>query len=208
MQQSPQNQDLIKVWDIVVRIFHWAMVLLFSAAFLTGEFRANEIHIWLGYGVGALLLARLVWGVIGTPYARISSWIFSSRETLAYIRGSLAGHPKDYAGHNPLGSLMVIALIIMISTIVTSGLLIAGAIEFEGPLLDLTQSMGDAEAYALKTLHEILAIGTLLLITLHVLGAIVASIQHRENLIKAMFTGYKKRPPSAAVMPAAERREK
>ncbi len=196
MGQGADSQGQIRVWDAFVRLFHWTLVLLFASAFLTGEFRANEIHLWLGYGVGILLLARLLWGVVGSPYARIRTWLYSPRETLAYLKDSIKGHPKDYAGHNPLGALMVMALILMISVIVTSGLLIAGAIEFEGPLVELTQTMSDARAYALRSLHEIAATFTLLLIALHVLGAIVASIQHHENLIKAMFTGYKKCPPS------------
>lgn len=208
MQQGNTVQGQLRVWDAFVRISHWTMVLLFASAFLTGEFRSNEIHIWLGYGVGALLLARLIWGVMGSPYARIRTWLFSPAETLEYLTDSVKGHPRDYLGHNPLGALMVIALVVMISAMVTSGLLIAGAIEFEGPLVDITRTMSDARAYALRSLHEILAVFTLFLISLHVLGAIVASIQHHENLIKAMFTGYKKYPPSSAPAPSAERREK
>lgn len=187
-----------KVWDGFVRLFHWTMVILFVAAFLTGEFRANETHLWLGYGIAILLSLRLVWGFIGSPYARFRSWFFPPSETLSYLRDSLKGHPRHYVGHNPLGALMVITLLLMLSLLVTTGLLIAAAIEFEGPLLAFASAMSDDRAYAIRALHEIVAVFTLFLISLHVLGALIASIQHRENLVWAMFTGFKRGRSSAS----------
>ena len=199
------HADQVRVWDLFVRLFHWSNATLFAAAYLTGEFKANEIHVLAGYAIGILLVMRLVWGVVGTPYARFASFTFGPAETLRYARASMRGHPPHYLGHNPLGALMVFLLLAMLAGIVVTGLIIDGAIEFEGPLLGITGSMTDAQAYAVKRLHETLATITLGLVVLHVLGALVAGILHRENLIRSMFTGLKNHPAQPGPRPDQER---
>lgn len=207
MQPLRNDQAVIRVWDLFVRLFHWTLVLLFFSAYITGETHSNEIHLWLGYGLTGLLLARLVWGLIGTPYARFRSWLYSPAEIWRYVRLSLQGNPPHYTGHNPLGAVMVITLLLLLSVLVTTGLLLAGAIEFEGPLLAWTAAIDDARAYALLALHEIIATLMLGLVSLHVCGAIMASWQHHENLIRAMWTGYKKNPHPLPSETPAQRRE-
>lgn len=196
MENQLDKPVMVPVWDWFVRAFHWSTVLGFAAAWLTGTYGANEIHILLGYGITLLLLARLVWGLIGTPYARFSALRISATEVLRYLRSLRSGSPLHYLGHNPLGGLMVCALLLMLLALSASGLVILGAIEFEGPLLAFTQILDDKQAYAVRELHEALAWLALLLVALHVAGAISASIQHHENLVLAMITGRKRLPPA------------
>lgn len=182
----------VLVWDRFVRLFHWATVMGFAGAYLSGEWKANERHLLIGYGLLVLWLARLLWGFIGTPHARFESWRTTPGDVRRYVQSLRTPHPLHYLGHNPLGALMVISLLTLLGAILFTGLLVAGAIEFEGPLLLLTRTFTDAQAYAVRDIHEALAALTLGLVVLHIAGAVTASIQHRENLILAMITGRKK----------------
>jgi len=112
----------VKVWDIPVRLFHWTLVLSFTLAYLTAEFHVGFIHVWLGYFLIALIVARVVWGFAGSQYARFSSFIFSPTETLAYVQSLAKNNPKHYLGHNPAGALMVFALLALLAMIFLSGL--------------------------------------------------------------------------------------
>ncbi len=197
MEKASNPPAWIPVWDVFVRVFHWGTVAGFATAYLSGEFKSNELHILVGYALTLLLIARLVWGFIGTPYARFSALHIAPAEILRYVRSLRTPHPVHYLGHNPLGALMVIALLCLLTGICASGLLILGAIEFEGPLQFITAAFSDNQAYTAREIHELLAKLALVLVGLHVLGAVSASIQHRENLIRAMITGKKPLLPPA-----------
>lgn len=197
MEITTGQRAWVPVWDLFVRVFHWGTAAGFAAAYLSGEFKANELHILVGYAVTLLLIARLVWGFIGTPYARFSALHIAPADVVRYLKSLRTAHPLHYAGHNPLGALMVVALLCMLTGICASGLIILGAIEFEGPLQFLTATFSDHQAYTARDIHELLAKITLVLVALHILGAISASIQHRENLIRAMITGKKFLPPAS-----------
>jgi cytochrome b len=182
----------VKVWDRFVRFFHWSTVLCFVTAFVSGEVHASTVHVLAGYALCVLLPARVYWGFKGSEYARFSSFVFSVREMLAYARSILAGHPKHFLGHNPAGAAMVFALMGLLALLLASGLLTLGTIDFEGPLLFLANRVSDEASYAFRHIHEFLPIVGLVLVVLHVLGVVVASIQHNENLVRAMLTGKKK----------------
>lgn len=182
----------VKVWDLFIRCFHWTLVLGFATAFISGEIHAAMVHVWVGYVLCALLLARVYWGFKGSEYARFRSFFFSVNETLEYVRSMFKGHPKHYFGHNPAGALMVFALLGLLTFIFVSGLLTLGTIDFEGPLLFLANLVSDDTSYAFRHLHEFLPIVGLVLVALHILGVIAGSIQHKENLVRAMLTGKKK----------------
>ncbi len=189
------NEDAMqmKVWDLPVRVFHWSLVAGFATAYLSAEFHKMTLHVWVGYGLIALLAFRLVWGFIGNPYARFKSFIFSPQETLAYVASLRSGHPKHYYGHNPAGALMVFALLALLLAIFSSGLVTLAAIDFEGPLLFLANSVSDETAYFFRHAHDWLVNIALLLIPLHLLGVVSGSLQHKENLVRAMVTGMKPR---------------
>ncbi len=182
----------MKVWDLFIRCFHWTMALGFATAYISGEVHASRIHVVSGYVLCLLLAARVFWGFRGSKYARFRSFIFSVRETLAYMRGMLNGHPAHYSGHNPAGALMVFALLGYLALLFVSGLLTLGTIDFEGPLAFLANSVSDESSYAFRHLHEFLPAAGLVLVILHVAGVVAGSIQHNENLVKAMLTGRKK----------------
>lgn len=189
--QEMNNIEEIKVWDLPVRLFHWTLVLGFATAFVSGEVDASEVHVWIGYALCVLLAGRVYWGFKGNEYARFRSFIFPVSETLDYVRSMRMGHPKHYFGHNPAGALMVFALLGLVTLIIATGLVTLSVIDFEGPLLFLANSVGDETSYAFRRFHHSLPVIGLIFILLHILGVIAGSIQHKENLVKAMITGKK-----------------
>ena len=165
----------MKVWDIAVRLFHWSLVAAIACEF---AFRAGTaIHNSVGYIVLGLIAFRLLWGFAGTSHARFADFVKSPTETLAYVWSILRGHPPRYVGHNPAGGAMVLALIAMAALTAGSGFAMT------------TDALWGEEW--IEELHEGVANFTLVLIVAHVLGVIVASWQHRENLVKAIITGRK-----------------
>lgn len=169
--------DFIKVWDPVVRMLHWVLVLVFALAWLTAD-EWDIVHEYAGYAVAILVGMRIVWGVIGTRHARFSDFIYRPSAVIAYLKDSIYFRAKRYIGHNPAGGAMVLALLV--------SLLIATA----------TGVLSIMEAYRqvewIEDLHEVTANLTALLIILHIAGVILTGFKHRENLVKAMFTGLKR----------------
>ncbi|MFZ5844834.1 MAG: cytochrome b/b6 domain-containing protein [Pseudomonadota bacterium] len=126
--------ERIKVWDPLVRLFHWSLVLAFFTAYLSGE-EDTPVHVYSGYVVTGLILFRLVWGFVsggfaGAPFARFRSFLFSPAETLTYVRDSKLGKAKHYLGHNPIGALMVFSLLFSLSGTVFTGLAMNGDLPF------------------------------------------------------------------------------
>jgi cytochrome b len=186
MNDVEKNQG-IKVWDPLVRIFHWALVLFFITAYLTEDDFEN-IHNYAGYAVSILVGFRLLWGLIGPKYARFSNFVKSPSETLSYLKSLLARNPKHYIGHNPAGGMMVGALLVALAATTFSGVALL-AIDGGGPLAGTFVSSFNEDF--IKDLHELLANASVLLVVLHVAGVLISSLLHRENLIRAMFTGVK-----------------
>lgn len=196
------ESNSVAVWDISIRVFHWTLVAAFSIAYVTGEIE-GALHAYPGYLVLGLLAYRLAWGLIGTRYARFSSFIFSARETRDYLKGLVTGRPRHYHGHNPAGAIMVFLLLFSLAMTVYTGLE-AYAQEGKGPLANASPVI--AVAYAnddhddehegddwWEEIHEFFSHLTLLLVGIHILGVLVASVLHRENLVRAMITGRKRR---------------
>lgn len=197
--ESPvERSGHIRVWDLPVRLFHWTLVGGFVTAYLTGIYRGSDVHALVGYALCLLLLARLFWGFSGSEYARFKSFVFSPAETVAYLSSMLSGRPRHYYGHNPAGALMVFALLTLLALIFATGLLTLAVIDFEGPLLVLANYFDDETSSAIRHLHRWLTNSALVLIGLHVMGVIVGSIQHKENLVRAMVTGRKIKPSHVA----------
>lgn len=185
------REDSVKVWDVPVRLFHWMLVLSFTLAYLTADFHVIFIHVWLGYFLCFLLLARIFWGFFGSRYARFSSFLFSKGETIEYIHSLIKNNPRHYLGHNPAGALMVFALLALLGGVFLSGLMTLAVIDFEGPLLFLVNQLDDDASYMVRHLHSWLVDAALILIPMHLLGVAVGSLQHKENLVRAMITGWK-----------------
>ena len=199
----------VKVWDPAVRVGHWLLVALFAAAYVTGEGDKEDWHAYAGYGALGVVAFRLLWGFVGTRYARFAEFLRGPRETLDYLKSFAAGKPAHYLGHNPAGGWMIVVLLATLLGTSWTGLETYGA-QGKGPLAKASAAAAfAAPAYAdsgesvkvkrrrssaerfWKELHEGFANATLLLVFLHIAGAIAASAVHRENLVKAMFTGTK-----------------
>ena len=116
-QPSP---EMVRVWDRVVRSFHWALVLSFVTAWLTSH-SSEDIHHWAGYAAAALVAMRLLWGVLGTPYARFSQFVRDPATVLHYLSAMLSGREARYIGHNPAGGAMVIVLIAAMGSTALTG---------------------------------------------------------------------------------------
>lgn len=195
MQQVERNRieggNAVKVWDAVIRLFHWMLVAGLVTAYISGEAHASEIHVLTGYALCVLLAIRIYWGFKGSEYARFRSFIFSVGETREYVRSMFEGYPRHYFGHNPAGALNVFALLATVLLLLVTGLAALSVIDFEGPLLFMANLVSDEISYSIRYIHELIPNIGLALVALHLMGVVVGSIQHRENLVKAMITGKK-----------------
>ena len=183
--------DTLRVWDIAVRLFHWSLVLLVAAAAYTG-FLGPEwqlgMHVLAGYGIGLLILFRVIWGFAGSRYARFASFLFSPRELASHIQGILRGKSERYIGHNPAGALMVFALLIVLAALTVSGLIVLGGQENQGMLAAFSSYKSGQIA---RNIHELLGFLLLAMIGAHLAGVVLESALSRENLVRAMITGRK-----------------
>lgn len=199
-------QRKIPVWDAAVRLFHWSLAASFLIAYASGD-EESLLHVYAGYAIAALIVLRIVWGFVGTRHARFSDFVVGPATTLRYARSLFGGAPRRYLGHNPLGGWMVIALLATLLATTWTGVEAYGA-QGKGPLAQV-QSPLVAQAFAngerergrqgrgdefWEEAHEALATLTLVLVLLHIGGVLLGSALHRENLIKAMITGYKVLP--------------
>ena len=176
---APTQTETVRVWDPFVRVFHWSLVGLFAIAFVTGD-EIEWLHIRVGYAIAALVALRIVWGFVGTRHARFDDFVRSPRETATYLRQAAQWNAPRYLGHNPAGGVMVVALLVMTGGIAATGFAMTTD-AFWG-----SQWMED--------LHEGLVYMTIGLIVLHVVGVVLSSLEHGENLVKAMITGRKRAP--------------
>ncbi len=181
----------IRVWDPLVRIFHWSLVAGFATAYIV-EDDLLGLHVWAGYLVLSLVAVRLVWGLVGTRHARFGDFVRGPRQVLSYLEDALRLRAPRYLGHNPAGGAMVIALLLAVTATGVSGLALYGGQELSGPLAPLMSGLSSAEAHLLEEFHEVLANLTLALVFIHVAGVLFSSLSHRENLIGAMITGFKR----------------
>lgn len=185
------NDNPVK-WDLFVRVFHWSLVLFFALAYLSGEFNVEDLHGWFGYAITVLIVGRFVWGFIGSTNARFANFIYSPSETAAYFSSIARNRPKHYASHNPAGALMVFALLAVLAVMVASGLLLEDWGEYEGPLWAMHLTIGDFLGHLAKSLHRDLPEILLVMVGFHILGVVVATLQHRENFVRAMWYGQEK----------------
>ncbi len=177
------------IWDIPTRLFHWMLVGCFTGAWITSAYDEwLGIHIFLGYVVLGLVIFRVVWGFIGTHYARFCQFPCSPRAAIAYLRDIWHRRAERHIGHNPAGSMAIYGLLILALSIGITGILTLGGEEQHGIAAGWL-SFEQGELF--KELHEGLAIAMLLLVAGHVAGVVIESALHRENLTHSMLTGMK-----------------
>ena len=211
------NTKIVNVWDPLVRIGHWTLVIAFFTAYFTEDDFMTQ-HVWAGYVVGTVVIIRLIWGIIGSRHARFSDFIYSPSKIIGYIKNLIARKPQHYVGHNPAGGIMVIALLLSLCATVFTGLKLYAVEENAGPLAinvniqptnqlisaakaseeagnevntESKYSVNETDGELWEELHETFVNLTLFLVFLHIGGVIVSSIIDKEKLVKAMITGKK-----------------
>jgi cytochrome b len=173
---------MIPVWDVLVRVLHWSLVLTVATAWLTRH-SPGRWHEWLGYATLAIVAVRTVWGFAGSGYARFADFVRPAAVTVAYARDVFAGREARFIGHNPLGGWMVVALLSMVVLVGLTGWLYT------------TDRYWGVEW--VEELHETLSNLLFLFVALHILGVVFTSVRHRENLPAAMLHGRKRPLPDS-----------
>ena len=185
------------IWDLPTRLFHWALAGSFALAWLTAESDSwRALHVFCGYLMLGLLAFRLLWGVVGSHYARFASFWFGPRQALAYLRQVLKGQAKRHVGHNPAGSLAIYLLLTLTLLAGITGILTLGAEEQHGLA---TGWFGLSQSKLLRSLHDAVTTAMLLVVLGHIAGVVVESWLHRENLARSMLTGIKLAEPGTPV---------
>lgn len=215
----------VSVWDPLVRIGHWTLVITFFTAYFTEEDFLTQ-HTWAGYVVGSIVLIRIIWGFIGSKHAKFKDFIYSPAAIFIYLKALVSRKPEHYLGHNPAGGLMVIALLFSLCATTYTGIALYAVEKNAGPLAGIVAnndkvlakasiisaayadedgnegkngqqnfSVNEADEEFWEGLHEFFVNFTLLLIALHIGGVLVSSYVDKENLVKAMVTGHKEIPP-------------
>jgi len=179
-----------KVWDWPVRVFHWLLVLSVLGAYITHRLGIEyfKYHLWCGYTTIVLVLFRIVWGIVGTRHARFHHFVRSPAVTVRYGLELLRGVHVPYAGHNPLGALMVIALLASLLVQAATGLVANDEIFNTGPLYGYVSAEYSLE---LTSLHRQLFYWIVAFIALHVIAVLIHLVFKKENLIRALLTGRK-----------------
>lgn len=214
---EPKRETRVQVWDVFIRVFHWTVVVAFFVAYFT-EDDLLTLHVWAGYTIGVFVLLRILWGFVGPKHARFSDFIYRPFKVWSYAIDLVTFRAKRYLGHSPAGGAMVLALLVGLLATVWTGLELYAVEENAGPLAAISSETGTApsETSSLlvlasededenereghddeaeefwEELHEVLANLTLALALLHIGGVLLASIAHRENLVRAMVTGKKR----------------
>ena len=164
------------MWDPLVRVLHWGLATSVIVAFFTHE-GPEIVHNTAGYAALAIACGRLVWGFAGGEFARFSGFVAGPAATLAYTRALLARREPHFLGHNPLGALMILALLFCVVATTVSGW-----------MLDTDAWFGDE---MVERVHSLFGHAFVPLVLLHVGGVIFTSVRQKENLVTAMITGRK-----------------
>jgi cytochrome b len=174
----------VKVWDWPVRVFHWTLAASVIGAYVTGESEDFErLHHTLGWVAAGLIAFRVVWGLVGTRYARFTEFVRGPAQVWSYIKSLRSSEPQHFVGHNPVGAVAVMLLMALVALSVYTGWL----------------ALAEDAAEWLEEAHEIASNTLIILVVVHVLGVLWSSRTHGENLLKAMLTGRKQAPPGAGI---------
>jgi cytochrome b len=179
----------IKVWDRFVRSGHWLLVLAFGT--LYWGLHHFPLHAYAGYLITILVAFRIVWGLVGSRYARFSSFLFGPADLLLYARQAMRGQAPYFASHNPMGAAMVYALLALLLANGLVGIMLGGVMMQIGPLAERLPAEWMESLYSA---HKYLGDAITALVLVHMLGVLWAAWLHRENYVYAMFTGVKRVP--------------
>ncbi|OWU84287.1 hypothetical protein ATO6_14785 [Oceanicola sp. 22II-s10i] len=200
---------MVRVWDPLIRVGHWVLVVAFATAYLT-EGEPEWLHTWAGYAIAGTVALRILWGLVGPRRARFTDFVTGPGRVFGYLRDLIAGRAERHIGHSPAGGAMTVALLAALSVTAVTGMATLAVEEGRGPLAgiiapetpravttvrseaDEHREGHDEDGDLLKEIHEVAANLTLLLIVLHLAGVAWASRVHGENLVRAMIDGRKR----------------
>lgn len=183
----------VRIWDLPIRLFHWALVILLAGSWITGEWGGSWLkwHFWSGYSILGLLIFRIFWGFAGSSTAKFTSFLYGPRATLAHFRHLLQRKPDQAFGHNPAGGWMVLILILVLLLQTITGLFADDDIATTGPL---ASRVSYDTVQLLTTIHRLNFNLILGLAGLHIAAVLIYLAYARTNLIWAMWTGRKRLP--------------
>ena len=182
----------VRIWDLPVRLFHWALVILLVTSYFSGRAAGDwmKLHFWSGYAILTLLLFRVAWGFVGSTTARFSHFVKGPAAWFVYLRNFATGRPTYDIGHNPVGGIMVVVLIFAVLAQAVAGLFSAdtdlGTVN--GPLANM---IADKWVDRLTAFHKYWVNIIIVLAALHILAALSYLVLKRQNLIGSMFHGHK-----------------
>lgn len=197
MSEPTESKRSVRVWDLPVRVFHWVLVLLIVSQIVTVSIGGNamEYHMLGGYAILALVVFRILWGLLGTPTARFSDFVRGPLAVLRYARSLASKQPEKTVGHNPLGGWSVMAMLLSLLVQAVSGLFVDDEIMTTGPLW---KYVSEDTASLANVIHETNATVLLTLICIHLAAILFYLLRKKENLIKPMFTGSKQLADSSS----------
>ena len=189
---STTNSAHALVWDLPVRLAHWGLTLTLAGSWLTAELGVEyrEYHFWCGYAALAILLFRLMWGLVGSRYARFAEFLPSPARVVGYVRQQFSGQTPTPAGpgHNPLGALALVVMLGLIGVQITSGLFADDDILYTGPY---QSAVSEATVKWFTNLHHSNVDYLLAMIVLHLLAIGFYQFARGQRLTRAMITGRK-----------------
>lgn len=176
----------ILVWDLPVRLFHWILVFCLIGSWYTSEGDRGliDIHMLFGYTILSLVLFRIVWGIIGTKHAKFTEFVPNKKELKSYIKNN----DKPYLGHNPIGSLMVLFILLLLLMQTISGLFMTDDVFTNAPYFD---SVSKSTQKLMSQIHHTIFDIIVIVSTLHICAITYYLVFKKQNLISAMFTGKK-----------------
>jgi cytochrome b len=194
---SDDSRKRVLVWDLPIRIFHWALVVLMVFSFTTGKIGGSWMkwHFWSGYAILTLLLFRILWGIVGSTTARFTQFVRGPSAGIEYLRRLFSGSTLADIGHNPVGGWMVVLLIMAVLLQAGTGLFTSDDIDTYAPL---AEKVPEAVMSRLSTVHRLWINVILVLVGLHVLASLYYLVIKRQNLIGPMITGHKALPAADA----------
>lgn len=185
MSMTPKNL----VWDLPTRLFHWLFAAGFTVAaviafLLDDDSPLFPYHALIGLAIALMVSLRVVWGIIGSRYARFSSFAFGPAAVARYLTGALLGGAKRYSGHNPGSAYAIFAMLLLMVGLAATGIMMGRGNE------------------SVKELHEVLAYVMVGVVIAHVLGVVLHTVRHRENIVASMIHGKKDTDPADGIRSA------
>ncbi len=176
----------ILVWDLPTRLFHWLLVLGLIVTYALAQFASEHsklfsVHMIIGIALGFMVVLRVIWGIVGTRYARFGSFQFGPSALVGYFKAMVAATAQRSIGHNPASSYSAIAMLVLVGLAVSTGLLMSSGNE------------------AAEELHAVSAYALLAVIVAHIVGVVWYTLRHGENITLSMVTGTKLGSPADAI---------